>query len=187
VLRTSASRFSAFEYFYNRSTVAAAMQQELTGSLSRWHANVEAFQLLEYQLPGSFAVAIENTEVARQEVEQMELQRSVASIDAATRLLSSRYQAERRLLTAQTAANAALLAGAAQVQAVGVQLEAETTSLLQTRAALRSEDANELLAAMWLLGLRRRQKQSPAQLLVQMTPPDVFSRRVGLRGTQAAA
>ena len=30
VLRTSASRFSAFEYFYNRSSVAAAMQQELT-------------------------------------------------------------------------------------------------------------------------------------------------------------
>ncbi len=30
VLRTSASRFSAFEYFYNRSSVAAAMQQERT-------------------------------------------------------------------------------------------------------------------------------------------------------------
>ena len=71
VLRTSASRFSAFEYFYNRSSVAAAMQQELTEALSRWHANVEAFQLLEYQLPSSFAIAIENTEVARQEVEQM--------------------------------------------------------------------------------------------------------------------
>ena len=92
VLRTSASRFSAFEYFYNRSSVAAAMQQELTEALSRWHANVEAFQLLEYQLPSSFAIAIENTEVARQEVEQMELQLSVAGIDAATRLLSSQYQ-----------------------------------------------------------------------------------------------
>ena len=41
------------------------------------------------------------------------------------------------------------------------------------------EDANELLAAMWLLGVRRRNRQSPTQLLVQMTPPDVFSRRVG--------
>ena len=140
---------------------------------------LQAFQLLEYQLPSSFAVAIENTEVARQEVEQMELQLSVAGIDAATRLLSSQYQAERRLLTAQTAANATLLAGAAQTEAIALQLEAETSSLLQTRAALRSEDANELLAAMWLLGVRRRNQQSPTQLLVQMTPPEVFSRRVG--------
>ena len=139
VLRTSASRFSAFEFFYNRSSVAAAMQQELTDALSRWHANVEAFQLLEYQLPTSFALAIENTEVARQEVEQTELQLSVAGIDAATRLLSSRYQVERRLLTAQMAANATLLAGAAQTEAIALQLEAETSSLLQTRAALRSE------------------------------------------------
>ena len=30
-------------------------------------------------------------------------------------------------------------------------------NLLQTRAALRSEDANELLAAMWLLGVRRQE------------------------------
>ena len=139
MLRTSASRFSAFEFFYNRSSVAAAMQQELTDALSRWHANVEAFQLLEYQLPTSFALAIENTEVARQEVEQTELQLSVAGIDAATRLLSSRYQVERRLLTAQMAANATLLAGAAQTEAIALQLEAETSSLLQTRAALRSE------------------------------------------------
>ena len=148
----------------------------------------------------------------------MELQLSVAGIDAATRLLSSQYQAERRLLTAQMAANATLLAGAAQTKAIALQLEAEASSLLQTRAALRSEvvhtptlgvghtahltclgallhhlpptlpaylnltchqDANELLGVMWLLGVRRRNRQSPTQLLVQMTPPDVFSRRVG--------
>ena len=72
-------------------------------------------------------------------MEQTELQLSVAGIDAATRLLSSRYQVERRLLTAQMAANATLLAGAAQTEAIALQLEAETSSLLQTRAALRSE------------------------------------------------
>lgn len=179
ILRTAASRFSAFEYFYNRSSVAAAMQQELTGALSRWHANVEAFQLLGYQLPPAFALAIENTEVARQEVEQTELQLSVASIDAATRRLSSQYQAERRLLTAQMTANATMLAGAAQAEVIATQLDAEATSLLRTREALRTEDSNQLLAALWLLAVRRRNRQSPTQLLVQMTPPKVLSRSVG--------
>lgn len=117
---------------------------------------MEAFQLLEYQLPRSFSVAIESTEVARQRVEQMELQLSIAGIDAATCRLASQYQAERLLLAVQTAANATLLAGAAQTAAVAMQLEAETASLLQTRDALRMEDANELLAAMWLLGVRDR-------------------------------
>ncbi len=102
-----------------------------------------------------------------------------SSISAWLLPLPTCNQAERRLLTAQTAANATLLAGAAQTEAIALQLEAETSSLLQTRAALRSEDANELLAAMWLLGVRRRNQQSPTQLLVQMTPPEVFSRRVG--------
>lgn len=176
VLRTSASRFSAFEYFYNRSSVASAMQQELTDALSTWHANVEAFQLLTYQLPAAFSRSIEDMEVARQEVEMTQLQLSVASIDATTRLLSSKYQAERRLLTALTAANATLLAGAAQSEAVALQLEAEAASLLQARDALRIEDDNELLAATWLLGVRRRQKQSPTQMLVQMTPPKVLGR-----------
>ena len=105
-----------------------------------------------------------------------QLQLSVASIDATTRLLSSKYQAERRLLTALTAANATLLAGAAQSEAVALQLEAEAASLLQARDALRIEDDNELLAATWLLGVRRRQKQSPTQMLVQMTPPKVLGR-----------
>ena len=97
--------------------------------MSRWHANVEAFQLLEYQLPSSFAVAIENTEVARQEVEQMELQLSVASIDASTRLLSSQYQAERRLLTAQMTANATLLAGAVRLTLTLTPTPAPTPTL----------------------------------------------------------
>jgi len=36
VIRTSAARFDAFEYFYNRTAVAAAMQEDLTAALSRW-------------------------------------------------------------------------------------------------------------------------------------------------------
>ena len=47
--------------------------------------------------------------------------------------------AGRRRLRALTAANATLLAGAAQSEAVALQLEAEAASLLQARDALRIE------------------------------------------------
>jgi len=139
---------------------------------------VEAFQLLSYSLPPAFTLAIEDTEVARQQVEVTELQRSVADIDAQTRLLSSSYRAQRTLLAAQQAANATLLAGAAQTVAVARQLGAEAEALVQMRDASGLSEV-ELDAASWLLGLRRRTSDAPTQTIVQMTPPAIFGRSVG--------
>lgn len=139
---------------------------------------MEAFQLLSYSLPPAFTLAIEDMEIARQQVEVTELQRSVADIEAQTRLLSSSYRAQRTLLAAQQAANATLLAGSAQTVAVARQLDAEAEALVQMREASGLSDV-ELDAASWLLGLRQRTSASPTQTIVQMTPPDLFGRSVG--------
>ena len=45
VLRNAASGFTAFECWRNRTALVVSMQAELDTALSRWYANVEAFQV----------------------------------------------------------------------------------------------------------------------------------------------
>ena len=93
VLRDVASEFQAFQYFYNRTVVGAKMREVLNQALANHSAIVQAFQLLNVELPTRFSSAIEGTEVARQAIENARYQQDVARTEANTRVEEAKRQA----------------------------------------------------------------------------------------------
>jgi len=93
VLRDVASEFQAFQYFYNRTVVGAKMREVLNQALANHSAIVQAFQLLNVELPTRFSAAIEATEVARQAIENARYQQDVARTEANTRVEEAKRQA----------------------------------------------------------------------------------------------
>ena len=93
VLRDVASEFQAFQYFYNRTVVGAKMREVLNQALANHSAIVQAFQLLNVELPTRFSSAIEATEVARQAIENARYQQDVARTEANTRVEEAKRQA----------------------------------------------------------------------------------------------
>ena len=76
-------------------------------------ATVQSFQLLNVLLPPRFSSAIEETEIARQEIENAGYQQAVSITEANTRVREAERQAKIILLAANaTAANITLQARA---------------------------------------------------------------------------
>ena len=113
VLRDVAADYQAFNYFYNRSVISSAMRGSLDVALMQHSATVQSFQLLNILLPPRFSSAIEETEIARQEIENAGYQQAVSITEANTRVREAERQAKIILLAANaTAANITLQARA---------------------------------------------------------------------------
>ena len=109
VLRDVAADYQAFNYFYNRSVISSAMRGSLDVALMQHSATVQSFQLLNILLPPRFSSAIEETEIARQEIENAGYQQAVSITEANTRVREVERQAKIILLAANaTAANITL-------------------------------------------------------------------------------
>ena len=109
VLRDVAADYQAFNYFYNRSVISSAMRGSLDVALMQHSATVQSFQLLNILLPPRFSSAIEETEIARQEIENAGYQQAVSITEANTRVREAERQAKIILLAANaTAANITL-------------------------------------------------------------------------------
>jgi regulator of protease activity HflC (stomatin/prohibitin superfamily) len=155
VLRDVASEFQAFQYFYNRSIVGAKMREVLNSALANHSATVQAFQLLNVELPERFSSAIEGTEVARQAIENAKYQQDVARTEANTRVEEAKRQAEIILLQASATAKSTRLQAAADANITLRQMEAETAAYktIQTELDL-TED--QLLSYVWLKAIQTR-------------------------------
>ena len=113
VLRDVAADYQAFNYFYNRSVISSAMRGSLDVALMQHSATVQSFQLLNILLPPRFSSAIEETEIARQEIENAGYQQAVSITEANTRVREAERQAKIILLAANaTASNITLQASA---------------------------------------------------------------------------
>ena len=131
VLRDVAADYQAFNYFYNRSVISSAMRGSLDVALMQHSATVQSFQLLNILLPPRFSSAIEETEIARQEIENAGYQQAVSITEANTRVREAERQAKIILLAANaTAANITLQARAincAQLRACNLRSRARNS------------------------------------------------------------
>ena len=124
VLRDVAADYQAFNYFYNRSVISSAMRGSLDVALMQHSATVQSFQLLNILLPPRFSSAIEETEIARQEIENAGYQQAVSITEANTRVREAERQAKIILLAANaTAANITLQASAINCAANSARLQ----------------------------------------------------------------
>ena len=141
VLRDVAADYQAFNYFYNRSVISSAMRGSLDVALMQHSATVQSFQLLNILLPPRFSSAIEETEIARQEIENAGYQQAVSITEANTRVREAERQAKIILLAANaTAANITLQAraiiSAAELRALAIPIARAQDALPLTARSL---------------------------------------------------
>jgi prohibitin 2 len=178
VLRDVAADYQAFNYFYNRSVISSAMRGSLDVALMQHSATVQSFQLLNILLPPRFSSAIEETEIARQEIENAGYQQAVSITEANTRVREAERQAKIILLAANaTAANITLQAGA-EADVLLRQVEAEREAYKAIKEALGFNE-EELLSYVWLKAMGNRNEnaqnvigvEKPAPLEIGYTSP----------------
>lgn len=159
VLRDVASEFQAFQYFYNRTVVGAKMREVLNQALANHSAIVQAFQLLNVELPTRFSSAIEGTEVARQAIENARYQQDVARTEANTRVEEAKRQALIIALEANATAQSTTLQAAADANITLRQMQAETTAYRTIQDEL-AFDEDQLLSYVWLKAIQTRRPTS---------------------------
>ncbi|CAD7956787.1 unnamed protein product [Amoebophrya sp. A25] len=85
MLRDTASTWTAFEFFYNRTEIEAAMQTQLTQRIEADGGLLDDLQLLVINLPSAFEEELTATEQVRQEIEQVEFEVRDAEVKAANK------------------------------------------------------------------------------------------------------
>lgn len=162
-VRVVASRYTAFEFFFNRTQIQEDMQATLNDELIKAHGTVESLQLLNLNMPAAFDDARTRQETAVQEIEQRQSERTVANIQAETLIRRVAKEAEVIVLNAEAQAESLKLEAAAQVEAVRAQFAAERESY-QLLAKELNLTPTQLLSYIWLDAVKNGMDNSLVKL-----------------------
>ena len=182
VLRDVAADYQAFNYFYNRSVISSAMRGSLDVALMQHSATVQSFQLLNILLPPRFSSAIEETEIARQEIENAGYQQAVSITEANTRVREAERQAKIILLAANaTAANITLQASAidwAQFVALAICDRARATLTADPFSpSLRRAPRRTCCSGRWRRSARRTRRSRRRSASTRRSSSPTFGSR----------
>ncbi len=92
VIRDIAGQYDALEFFYDRDIISGAMVTALQGKEKVLHIQIGEFQLRQIDLPDSFESAIEDVEIAKQEIKKAEYEQQAATIRAKTLIVEAQAQ-----------------------------------------------------------------------------------------------
>ena len=181
VLRDVAADYQAFNYFYNRSVISSAMRGSLDVALMQHSATVQSFQLLNILLPPRFSSAIEETEIARQEIENAGYQQAVSITEANTRVREAERQAKIILLAANaTAANITLQARAincAQLRACNLRSRARNSDGRSLSPSLRRAPRQTCCSGRWRRSARRTRRSRRRSASTRRSSSPTFGSR----------
>jgi regulator of protease activity HflC (stomatin/prohibitin superfamily) len=148
-IRNVAARFSSFQFFYNRSDITLAMGKGLTESLDTLGASVSGFQLLNYDLPASFANSIQATQETGQQITKVTEEQTKTKINAEQQVATAKQDAEILVVQATAAGDAFVLEKTAERDAILVTLDNERAIYKNMKDTL-SLSTEELLNLIWL-------------------------------------
>lgn len=167
VVRSVASRYSAFYFFFDRASIQLDLQGSTNAALASLGASVEQFQLLDVTFPAEFNDARTRQENAVQQIAQATNERAVAVINAQTRVERAAREAALILSNATAEAEASKLRNQAAVATLIARYTAERESYRALKSSL-GLSSQELLTYIWLEA--QAEGQSSQTLNVQ-TPP----------------
>ena len=143
LISEDAAKYSAYEFFNSKETIAMAMQKTMDGYFSEHlHANIISLQIQSSRLPTEFNDAITDTVTQQQNITNTQ-----KYVDSMTVSL------ETAMLTAQKAANATVATAAGAAEQLILEAEAAATIEVQNGEA----QASAFQRVKELLGLTNRQ------------------------------
>jgi len=142
VVRTTASKYDAFAFFFNRTLVETEMSLGLQTQLDRTNGLLDSFQLLDVNLPARFSDARVKQLNAVQEKEAAANEKRVAEISAETRINKTSIEVEAIIIEANKVAEQRRIAAAADINQLVRRIDAEADGFkkIQTQLALAPHD-----------------------------------------------
>lgn len=141
-----ATTYSATEFFVNRTMIGRNMEQELKAEFERsLFSTVFSFQLRSVQLPKPFEDAIQETEVSKQDLQVATAEQKSTRVQLETELMKAERRVQVAGSRASAAANATMLANAADIEQFTVTQHKAADSYARVGKAL-DESPAEVLA-----------------------------------------
>lgn len=172
-VRDATSRFEAFYFRYNRSLIVAEMQAEVKQMLAPEGATVDSFQLLNYELPNSFMSVIQETELAREMVQQALNEQRVAAVRAETLVREASSEAEVIILRASAEALGVTRQAEAAADSLDALVGSERKSFQKVKDAL-GLSLEQLQAYIWLKAFQNQPVSSVNKNIISMSIPSSF-------------
>lgn len=144
VVRTSASRYDAFAFFFNRTQVETEMTLSLRSQLDKTHGLLDSFQLLDVTLPSRFSEARVKQLNAVQEKEAAANEKRVAQISADTRINQTSIEVEAIIITANKEAQQQRIAAAADINQLQRRTAAEAAGFRKIKDELNLSPVDTL-------------------------------------------
>lgn len=138
VLRDVAGEYDALEFFFNRSFIATAMIDALVSKEEVLKVEMGEFQMRRIDLPDNFENAIQQVEIAKQEIKIAEYQQQAAVIRAKTLIIEAEAQMNITIIEAEATA-----------QALNITLTAEGLALFELASTI-GFNTTELLTYLWI-------------------------------------
>ncbi|CAD7941091.1 unnamed protein product [Amoebophrya sp. A120] len=164
MLRDTAANWTAFEFFYNRTEIEAAMQTHLTQRIEADGGLLDDLQLLTIDLPTAFEEELTATEQIRQEIEQVEFEVKDAEVKAANK--RQRMFDEAMVETNQKVFEARQMFNEKQkaLQILTQDLRAEITSYRAVQKNTNMTTAN-MFNYIWLQNLQGTENHARLHLM----------------------
>jgi regulator of protease activity HflC (stomatin/prohibitin superfamily) len=158
LVRDVAARYSAFSFYFNRSSISVAMDLSLSEALDVFGFSIDGFQLLNFELPKDFSNAIVATQVVREQITQAQYEQQSAQVEASTRIAEAKRTADMIVVTAQADASATISAMNSQAQALtfSLRLEAQAYKALIDNLNMTT---SEFVSWVWLDAIDAPQAQ----------------------------
>jgi hypothetical protein len=154
VIRDVASNYQAFDFFTSRTLVSQDMQEALNHTFHRLYARVPYFQLVNMAFDTQFATAIEETQIAYQDIQKAQYEQRVQQVQADNSVQVAQSLANITIVTATATATSHLAQIQAEANALKYRVIQQTAGLSELRSKLNLTSNQDLLAYSFVTAIK---------------------------------
>eukprot|EP00457_Paulinella_chromatophora_P011014 gb/GEZN01011135.1/.p1 GENE.gb/GEZN01011135.1/~~gb/GEZN01011135.1/.p1 ORF type:complete len:310 (-),score=45.60 gb/GEZN01011135.1/:173-1102(-) len=180
-IANTACRYSAYNFFNDKQSIAYAMQAELNNATqAQLYLMTETFQITLVELPASFEDAILESISMKQNITRTQKYEQNMQVNFETQIMAASQSANQTITLAMGQAQKILSQSLATAQSLNQTIEAEISSYKKIKEAL-GLNSEQLLEYIWWDGMT--DSQSHSQFVVDMSSPGMLlSNMRGING-----
>ena len=145
ILTDVATQYNAAEFFFNKDKISKSMQDSLNATFSEyWFSTVDYFQLKSIDLPDPYEIAIQETEVKRQDIHKAEAEKAKTAIELETKIMQAKISSNITVNKAMGDASSLLQSNVANTESFyKIQIQ-QATALAAVKKSLGLTNAQLL-------------------------------------------
>uniref|UniRef100_A0A7S3N9L6 Band 7 domain-containing protein n=1 Tax=Euplotes harpa TaxID=151035 RepID=A0A7S3N9L6_9SPIT len=137
ILTDVATQYNADQFFFSKDKISGAMQKELNTTFSEYcFSTVDYFQLKSIDLPDKYEIAIQETEVKRQDIHKAEAEKQKMQIELETKIMQAEIASNININKAEGDASTLLQANLATSESFYKIQNQQALALAEVKRAL---------------------------------------------------